>query len=70
MLLAAICRNSRSNFNLIAYNPVAGLGFQRPGDEAIAGFAASLRRAGVNTHVRRSRGRDIDAACGQLRRKA
>jgi len=33
-------------------------------------FQAILRDAGVNAHVRKSRGRDIDAACGQLRRKA
>lgn len=69
--LATICRTGgfRVNVNLIRYNEVEGLPFERPGADAVVGFQNILRDAGVTTHVRKSRGRDIDAACGQLRRK-
>jgi len=68
--LSRLCRTLRANVNLIRYNPVADLGFQRPEAEACMKFQTILRDAGVNAHLRKSRGRDIDAACGQLRRKA
>ena len=69
--LAAICRNGgfRVNVNLLRYNEVEGLPFERPGGDAVVKFQNLLREQGVNAHVRKSRGRDIDAACGQLRRK-
>jgi 23S rRNA (adenine2503-C2)-methyltransferase len=67
--LARLCKTLRANVNLIRYNEVAGLGFGRPKAEDVIQFQEILRAAGVNTHVRKSRGRDIDAACGQLRRK-
>ena len=67
--LAAVARRMRSNVNLIAYNAVAGLPYERPSGAAVAEFLLVLRDRGVNTHVRRSRGLDIDAACGQLRRR-
>lgn len=67
--LARVCKRMRCNVNLIRYNPVAGLPYKRPTSEDAAAFQAALRDAGVNVHVRRSRGIDIDAACGQLRRK-
>ena len=69
--LATICRTGgfRVNVNLIRYNEVAGLPFVRPESRAVVAFQNILRDAGINVHVRRSRGRDIDAACGQLRRK-
>ena len=66
--LVGVCRTLRSNVNLIRYNEVAGLPFGRPTAAAVVAFQEILRRGGVNAHVRRSRGRDIDAACGQLRR--
>lgn len=68
--LARVCRLLRSNVNLIRYNEVEGIEFRRPEDAAVLEFQRVLREAGVNVHIRRSRGRDIDAACGQLRRKA
>ena len=68
--LATLSSRIRGNVNLIRYHPVAGLPFRRPSGEATYAFAARLRRRGVNVHVRKSRGIDIDAACGQLRRKA
>jgi 23S rRNA (adenine2503-C2)-methyltransferase len=66
--LAQICKTLRANVNLIRYNPVEGLPFERPESEAVVRFQSILRNNGVNAHVRKSRGRDIDAACGQLRR--
>ncbi len=67
--LARIASAIRANVNLIPYNPVAGLGFARPDDAVVMQFEQRLRRLGVNVHVRHSRGLDIDAACGQLRRQ-
>jgi 23S rRNA (adenine2503-C2)-methyltransferase len=66
--LAAICKTLRANVNLIRYNEVEGLPFIRPKAESVMRFQTILREKGVNAHVRKSRGRDIDAACGQLRR--
>lgn len=67
--LVKVCRSMRANVNLIRYNEVEGLPFGRPKSEDVVNFQDILRDAGVNAHVRKSRGRDIDAACGQLRRK-
>jgi 23S rRNA (adenine2503-C2)-methyltransferase len=67
--LAAICKTLRANVNLIRYNEVEGLPFARPDGQVVVTFQSILRNHGVNAHVRKSRGRDIDAACGQLRRK-
>jgi 23S rRNA (adenine2503-C2)-methyltransferase len=67
--LARLCTTLRANVNLIRYNEVAGLPFARPKSDDVLSFQAILRHNGVNAHVRKSRGRDIDAACGQLRRK-
>ncbi len=68
--LAVLSGRMRCNLNLIRYHPVADLPYRRPSAEATFAFVARLRRRGVNVHVRKSRGIDIDAACGQLRRKA
>jgi 23S rRNA (adenine2503-C2)-methyltransferase len=68
--LVKVCRTIRANVNLIRYNEVAGLPYGRPKSEDVVRFQEILRAGGVNAHVRKSRGRDIDAACGQLRRKA
>ncbi len=68
--LARLCKTLRANVNLIRYNEVARLPYQRPSAERVLGFQDILRNNAVNAHVRKSRGRDIDAACGQLRRKA
>lgn len=67
--LAKLCRKIRANVNLIRYNEVSTLPFKRPLSDDVVAFQTILREAGVNAHVRKSRGRDIDAACGQLRRK-
>jgi len=68
--LAQIARRLRCSVNLIRYNPVAERGYQRPSQAAVRTFAERLRRRGVNVQVRRSRGLDIAAACGQLRAAA
>ncbi len=57
----------QANVNLIRYNEVKGMPFERPHTADVRDFQEILRRAGVNVHIRRSRGRDIAAACGQLR---
>ncbi len=67
--LATLCKTLRANVNLIRYNEVDGLPYNRPKAADVVVFQGILRNHGVNAHVRRSRGRDIDAACGQLRRK-
>jgi 23S rRNA (adenine2503-C2)-methyltransferase len=67
--LIKLCRSLRANVNLIRYNQVEGLPFVRPKSQDVGRFQEMLRTGGVNAHVRKSRGRDIDAACGQLRRK-
>ncbi|QOJ14555.1 MAG: 23S rRNA (adenine(2503)-C(2))-methyltransferase RlmN [Planctomycetia bacterium] len=66
--LAALARRLRANVNLLRYNPVEGLPFQRPTAESAFRFQERLRERGVNAHMRTSRGSDIAAACGQLRR--
>jgi 23S rRNA (adenine2503-C2)-methyltransferase len=68
--LAKLARTIRSRVNLIRYNEVAGLPFGRPRTADVLGFQRVLLEAGVNARIRRSRGRDIAAACGQLRHEA
>ena len=65
--LARLARTMRANVNLIRYNEVEGVPFDRPGTEDVRRFQEILRAKHVNTHIRASRGRDIAAACGQLR---
>lgn len=65
--LAAVAKRLRSNVNLIRWNEVKGMPFDRPSSEDVLHFQRILRDRGVNTHIRASRGRDIAAACGQLR---
>jgi len=67
--LADVAKRIRSHVNLLAYNPVAGLPYERPSNNACVRFLDTLRACGVNAHIRRSRGLDIDGACGQLRRR-
>jgi 23S rRNA (adenine2503-C2)-methyltransferase len=67
--LAQQLQGRKAHVNLIPYNPVAGLPFQRPGRDAVHQFASLLRDRGVSTTVRKTKGQDIEAACGQLRRR-
>jgi 23S rRNA (adenine2503-C2)-methyltransferase len=68
--LARLAKSLRANVNLIRYNEVGGLPFQRPETEDVREFQRVLRDRNVNAHIRASRGRDIAAACGQLRHEA
>jgi 23S rRNA (adenine2503-C2)-methyltransferase len=68
-LLAKHARRLHAKVNLIPYNTVEGLSWRRPGDAVIDRFAAVLIAANVTATVRREKGHDIDAACGQLRLK-
>jgi 23S rRNA (adenine2503-C2)-methyltransferase len=65
--LARLAKTLRANVNIIRYNEVAGLPFERPRTDAVRGFQEVLRSRRINAHIRASRGRDIAAACGQLR---
>ena len=64
--LARLLGGVKSKVNLIPLNPAAGIPFERPSDRAIERFAQILAERGVTVSVRKSRGRDIRAACGQL----
>jgi len=65
--LASLARGMRANVNLIRYNEVDATPFERPLAEDVLEFQRILRARRVNAHIRASRGRDIAAACGQLR---
>ncbi len=58
-----------SKVNIIEYNPVEGVDFNRANPEVTEDFRDYLEKKGVNAQIRRSRGKDIDAACGQLANK-
>jgi 23S rRNA (adenine2503-C2)-methyltransferase len=68
-ILAKHARRLHAKVNLIPYNTVEGLPWRRPSDLVIDRFAAILQGAKVTATVRREKGHDIDAACGQLRLK-
>ncbi|MBX3375003.1 MAG: 23S rRNA (adenine(2503)-C(2))-methyltransferase RlmN [Phycisphaeraceae bacterium] len=70
LALSKLAKQLRANVNLIRYNEVAGLPYRRPVTEDVHRFQEILRSKGVNAHIRRSRGRDIAAACGQLRHES
>jgi 23S rRNA (adenine2503-C2)-methyltransferase len=64
--LAKLLRGIPSKVNLIPFNPFPGSGFASTARPAIEAFRAALLRQGVHATIRESRGRDIQAACGQL----
>ncbi len=64
--LVRILRGVPAKMNLIPYNPVTGAGYRRSTPEAIDAFRRELSKAGLLTITRKTRGEDIDAACGQL----
>lgn len=68
-LLAALARRLNAKINLIPYNHVEGLCWERPDDSRQTAFCSALENLGVNVTLRREKGHDIDAACGQLRLK-
>ena len=66
--LATIAKRLRANVNLLRYNPVPDLPYERPSAASAHDFQERLRQRGINAHIRTSRGADAGAACGQLRR--
>ena len=64
--LARLLAGVKSKVNLIPLNAAAGIPFERPSDEVVDRFAKVLADRGLVVSVRKSRGRDIRAACGQL----
>lgn len=67
--LAQLCRGQGFHVNLIPANHFPGSPYVPPSRDSVERFQEILRRAGVEVTVRRSLGRDIEAACGQLRLK-
>ncbi len=68
--LVAFCRFAPSKVNLIEYNPIDDGTFQQAAQKAISMYTETLERNNIVVTVRRSRGKDIDAACGQLANKS
>jgi 23S rRNA (adenine2503-C2)-methyltransferase len=66
--VAELLRGLRCKLNLIALNPGPGIDFNTPSGDRVAAFQKILRDAGIPAFIRRPRGRDIYAACGQLKR--
>jgi 23S rRNA (adenine2503-C2)-methyltransferase len=67
--LADLIRHLLCHVNLIPINYVIERGYEKPSQERIQNFVKILEREGINVTVRREKGSDIDAACGQLRAK-
>ncbi|MBL8798837.1 MAG: 23S rRNA (adenine(2503)-C(2))-methyltransferase RlmN [Planctomycetia bacterium] len=67
--LARLLQGRQAHVNLIPFNDVEGLSYRRPSQETLVQFTDVLRRAGISVKVRKRKGSEIDAACGQLRRK-
>ena len=67
--LLALTKKRLSHINIIPVNSVESTGFKKGNAESINKFRTVLEQGGVTTTVRRELGNDIDAACGQLRRR-
>ena len=67
--LAEFCKNFPVKINLIQYNPVENSPYEDSGEERTMAFKEFLDRKNLVVNIRRSRGKDIDAACGQLANK-
>jgi 23S rRNA (adenine2503-C2)-methyltransferase len=65
--LAALAGKLHAKVNLIPYNPVEGLSWKRPDERSQDAFLHALQRLKIPATLRREKGVDIDAACGQLR---
>nr|WP_299384923.1 23S rRNA (adenine(2503)-C(2))-methyltransferase RlmN [Allomuricauda sp.] len=68
--LVKFCKFAPSKVNLIEYNPIDDGEFQQASEAAVEMYKRTLERNGITVTVRRSRGKDIDAACGQLANKS
>jgi len=68
--LVKFCKFAPSKVNIIEYNPIDDGEFQQASNKAVEMYKNTLERNGITVTVRRSRGKDIDAACGQLANKS
>ena len=68
--LLRFCKLVPSKVNLIEYNPIDDGEFQQASDEVLDMYMDLLEKNGITTRIRKSRGKDIDAACGQLANKS
>lgn len=68
-LVATLLKGLEAKVNLIPCNPIAGLPFESPDFETVVAFQDTLKARGLVAMVRTEKGGDIDAACGQLRRR-
>ena len=72
-MLAELLKNFRTHVNLIPFNAIGtslnGVVYKRPSDERLESFIEILKAGGVVTHFRKTRGDDVNAACGQLRER-
>lgn len=68
--LVKFCKYVPCKVNLIEYNPIDDGIFQQASNEAIEAYISALEKSNIVAKVRRSRGKDIDAACGQLANKS
>jgi 23S rRNA (adenine2503-C2)-methyltransferase len=66
--LARLLSGRCAHINLIPFNDVVGLPYRRPTDAAVMAFVRRLKEEGLSVKVRKRKGSEIDAACGQLRR--
>ena len=66
MRLVKLIRGMRCKVNLIPFNPFPGSAFRRPSDRDVLAFQSIVREAGIDVFIRKSRGRDVLGACGQL----
>lgn len=67
--LVRFCKFAPSKVNLIEYNPIDDGEFQQANEDALNSYISMLEKNNITVTVRRSRGKDIDAACGQLANK-
>ena len=66
--MLALLAGMRAKVNLIVWNPGPGIAYRQPRPEDVERFQRMLIEGGIATYIRRPRGRDIYAACGQLKR--
>ena len=67
-MLADLVRGMNCHINLIPVNPVEERSFRRPDRRDIEAFRKALEKRGISVTIRREMGRDVNGACGQLRR--
>ena len=65
-----LLRGKLASINLIPYNPVCEKPYRRPNNDTVQNFYQMIEKSGIPVSIRREMGKDIDAACGQLRFKS